>query len=130
MHQISSDDKGKYPVHSNGSFSWLGYVDFDENPMMLNPPQNYIVSANNKVITAYDHVILNDNDWEVQENYYVAKRRQVHFRAERITQMILEKGTGITLDDIKIMHMDRKSLLFEYMKPILVLVCISTFDFV
>lgn len=58
---------GKFPVHSNGSFAWEGYVPFDELPHAYNPPEGFIASANNRVPPqGFPHMLLNDHDWAVR----------------------------------------------------------------
>lgn len=41
---------------------WIGYVPFNKNPMMYNPKQNFIASANNKTVQNYPYHI--SNLWE------------------------------------------------------------------
>lgn len=64
---MSENNKGAYPVHSNDSFDWIGYIPFEELPYTYNPKEGFIISANNKVVpNNYKYLILNDNDWEVK----------------------------------------------------------------
>jgi len=57
---------------------WKGFVPFDEMPMLFNPPQNYIASANNKTIKNFPHHI--SNLWEPSS------------RIERITELLTAKA--------------------------------------
>jgi penicillin G amidase len=52
-------DDGRLPVEGwTGEHEWSGYAPFAELPKLYNPPQGYIVSANNKVTgDDYPHLI-------------------------------------------------------------------------
>jgi len=56
---------------------WKGFVPFDEMPMLFNPPQNYIASANNKTVKTFPYHI--SNLWEPSS------------RIERITELLTAK---------------------------------------
>ncbi len=56
---------------------WIGYVPFDKNPMLFNPQQGFIASANNKTIEDYPYHI--SNLWEPDS------------RIKRITQLLKSK---------------------------------------
>ena len=53
---------------------WKGYVSYSEMPAMYNPPENYIASANNKVVKNFPYYI--SNFWEPPS------------RIERITELL------------------------------------------
>ncbi|MBI5959496.1 MAG: penicillin acylase family protein, partial [Chloroflexi bacterium] len=56
---------GSLPVDGTTSaFEWQGYVDPALNPRLYNPPQGYIVSANNAVIAPADFPQTVTIDWE------------------------------------------------------------------
>jgi penicillin amidase len=94
-------------VHSNASFSWRGYIPFDELPFTYNPPEGFIVTANNKVTpSSYPYTLLVNNDWEAK------------YRATRIRQMI-ESNNRLTLQDMRNIQYDEMSLLFQDFKAIL-----------
>jgi penicillin amidase len=90
---------GTYPVPGNGSFDWIRKSDFwNESLWVLNPPEGYIVSANNMIATAkYPLNILNDRDWEPR------------YRAERITQLV-NSPYPLTMDDMQAIQQDTVSL--------------------
>ena len=78
---------GTYPVRARGrgllpspgwtgEYDWKGYVDPASLPESLNPPQGYILTANNRTVPA-DHPVTLSSSWYWPE------------RAERIEQMIL-----------------------------------------
>lgn len=99
---------GKYPVSSNDSLDWQGYVPFDKLPYISNPVEGFVVTANNKVVpSSYPYTILNDNDWEEP------------YRATRIRELILQKGNSLTIDDMVSIQLDQVSLLFTDFKPFL-----------
>jgi penicillin G amidase len=56
---------------------WKGFVDYEDMPMMYNPKQNYIASANNKTIRTFPYHIT--NTWEPPS------------RIERIVQLLESK---------------------------------------
>ena len=56
---------------------WKGFVPFDQMPMLFNPPQNFIASANNKTIKDFPYHI--SNLWEPSS------------RIERITELLTAK---------------------------------------
>ncbi|MFN3307892.1 MAG: penicillin acylase family protein, partial [Anaerolineales bacterium] len=77
---------GRVPIRANGDgrlpvpgwtdeYEWLGTIPFEELPYTLNPPQGYIVTANNRVPPPnYPYLITSDWDYG--------------FRAQRIVELI------------------------------------------
>jgi penicillin G amidase len=67
---------GSVPVPGwSGEYEWTGYIPFDELPHIVNPPQGYMVTANNQVVGSnYPYFLSRD---------YVSPNR-----AERIAEMI------------------------------------------
>ncbi len=61
-----------------GDGQWQGFLEEKDKPTQYNPAEGYIVTANNKVIPD-------------EFPYYVSIDWDVPFRAERITELILEK---------------------------------------
>ena len=50
---IRAQGDGRVPVPGwTGEYEWTGYVPFEELPHLYNPPQGYIVTANNRVADA------------------------------------------------------------------------------
>lgn len=63
----------------NGEYEWTGCIPFEELPQVTNPPQHFIVTANNRVVDdSYPHYIT--NEWL---NGY---------RAQRIRDLLTSKG--------------------------------------
>jgi len=56
---IRSRGNGSVPVPGwTGEYEWLGYVPFEELPHLYNPPQGYVATANNRVVTDdYPHFL-------------------------------------------------------------------------
>ena len=77
--------------------AWVRYLDFEELPWALNPPEGFIVTANNRVIGPEYPGFITAN-WEFP------------YRAQRIRELILAGGTGgdgkFTADDVRRMQMD------------------------
>ncbi|HAV75884.1 MAG TPA: penicillin acylase family protein [Anaerolineae bacterium] len=77
---------GDIPIRANGDgtlpvpgwtddYEWTGFIPFEEQPYTFNPPEGYIVTANNQVPPHnYKHLITYDWDYG--------------FRAQRIVDMI------------------------------------------
>jgi penicillin amidase len=87
---------GRLPVPGwTGEYEWTGFIPFEEMPHLYNPPQGYIVTANNRVVDdryphflGYDHISGN--------------------RARRITELI-EANPKIDPAYIQQMHFDQVS---------------------
>lgn len=70
---------------------WEGYVAFEENPASYNPPEGFIVSANNKIAGQYP--------------YYLSSHWEPPWRAERITELLSREGSR-TLEDHQRIQLD------------------------
>lgn len=94
------DHSGAYPVPGDTSqFDWQEKVPFDDLPRTLNPPEGFIVSANNRVTPpSYKYNLT--VDWDSGSDGY---------RAKRITQMIQETPL-LTPDDMARIQTDYTSL--------------------
>jgi len=83
---------------------WERYLDFEELPWTLNPPEGFIVTANNRVIgPEYPNLIT--ANWEFP------------YRAERIRELILSGGP-FTVDDVRRMQMDTLDRFARWAKEI------------
>jgi penicillin amidase len=93
---VRAKGDGRLPVPGwTGEYEWTGYIPYEELPHLFNPPQGYIVSANNRVVgddyphfLGYDHVSGN--------------------RARRIVELIEAQET-IDPAYIQRMHVDQVS---------------------
>jgi penicillin amidase len=65
---IGYQTPGNIPIRRNGDgslpvpgwtdeYEWLGYIPFEELPTTFNPPEGYIVTANNAVVRDYPYLI-------------------------------------------------------------------------
>ncbi len=109
---------GKIPIRLEGhdgilpvpgwttNYDWQGYVPFKELPYVLNPPEGFIVTANNAVVGT-DYPYLISKDWSLG------------FRAQRIVDLIQGGPTPITMSYIKKMQGDNYDLLAEELVPYL-----------
>ncbi|MGA2112226.1 MAG: penicillin acylase family protein [Anaerolineales bacterium] len=94
---------GKIPIRAHGNglmpvpgwtdeYEWTGYIPFDQLPYSYNPPQGFIVSANNQVVGSnYPYLIT--LEWDKG------------YRAARITQMI-EAKPKLSLQDMEAIQGD------------------------
>jgi penicillin amidase len=98
---------GDYPVPGwTDEYEWQGYIPFDQLPNAFNPPEDYIVSANNAVVgTNYPYLITDQWDYG--------------FRAARIVQMIETAPGPIDAAYIQKMHGDDYNASAAYMVPLL-----------
>ncbi|WP_167764553.1 penicillin acylase family protein [Thermus tengchongensis] len=99
---------GMVPVPGNGEWDWQGYRKPEEWPKVLNPKEGFVVTANHKV-TPKGFPYALTYDWAEP------------YRAERIREMLLAKEK-LSLEDMKAIQMDQKSLLFRDFRPVLELI--------
>ena len=93
---IRKAGNGLVPVEGwTGANDWTGYVPYEQMPSVLNPPEHFLVTANNRVVGP-DYSYLVNGYWFPW------------FRAERITQLIQSKPK-LSMDDFKAMHYDTVS---------------------
>ena len=109
---------GNIPMRANGDghlpvpgwtdeYEWTGYIPFEELPYTLNPPQGYIVTANNRVPPPnYPYLITMDWDYG--------------FRAQRIVELIEQGPEKIDLATIQKMQGDSYDASSAFVLPILV----------
>lgn len=100
---------GLVPVKGNGHYDYVGYVEFKDQPQVYNPPEGFIITANNLVTPpGYPYI------W----SYDAADDH----RATRIVQMLQEKlasGKPLTKQDMVAMQTDVKSLFYARARPTL-----------
>lgn len=76
---IRAKGDGTLPVEGwTGENEWTGYVPFDEMPMVFNPANHYVVTANNQVVP-YEYKYNLGKDWAAP------------YRAQRIEDLVRAK---------------------------------------
>lgn len=96
---IRAGGDGSVPVPGwTGEYEWVGYIPYDDLPRAFNPPEGYIVTANNAVVGP-DYPYLLTVDWS----------DRTALRAQRIVELI-EELTPISGDDMKAIQGDNLSV--------------------
>ncbi len=91
---IRKDGDGRYPVPGwTDQYDWTGYIPFDQLPYTFNPPEGYIVTANNQVAP---------NDYP----YFITADWNYGFRAQRIVDLIRNAPGKIDIPYIQKMQGD------------------------
>ncbi|HNW29114.1 MAG TPA: penicillin acylase family protein, partial [Spirochaetota bacterium] len=83
-------------------YEWSGFVPFEQQPFLYNPPSGMVISANNRTSPTFPH--------------YISRWYYPPYRYDRIHEMIKEKDR-LTVEDYTRMHNDKKSALVTMMKP-------------
>ncbi len=110
---IRAGGDGKAPVDgASGQFDWVDRVPFDKLPSVYNPPEGYIVTANNAVVDAKSYPFFLGADWDYG------------YRAKRIEQMIQAKDK-LSVEDMRLMHMDARQMFADEVKPYLQFIATS-----
>jgi penicillin amidase len=90
---IRASGDGSMPVPGwTGEYEWVGYIPFDELPRAFNPPEGYIVTANNAVVGP-DYPYFLGMDWAPG------------YRARRIVELI-EADPSLSLEDLQAIQGD------------------------
>jgi penicillin amidase len=98
---------GKLPVPGwTGENEWQGFIPFEELPRSFNPPEGYIVTANNAVVGP-DYPYSLSTNWDAG------------FRAQRIVDLIQAAPGPIDLATIQQMQGDNLSPMADELLPIL-----------
>jgi penicillin amidase len=94
---IRAAGNGSLPVPGwSGEYDWVGYIPFDELPRAFNPPEGYIVTANNAVVGP-------------EYPYFISMDWAPGYRARRI-QDLIEADSSLSVDDMTAIHGDSTSL--------------------
>ncbi|HEX5690063.1 MAG TPA: penicillin acylase family protein, partial [Roseiflexaceae bacterium] len=103
---IRAQGDGTLPVPGwTDEYDWQGYVPFEELPHAFNPPQGFIVSANNKVApNSYPHLI--------------GTNFAAPYRAARIAELIQAKDK-LSPDDLAAIQADVRSAQARELLPFL-----------
>ena len=103
---IRARGDGSKPAEGwTGEMEWTGWIPFADLPHTFDPPQHFIVTANNRPMPAgYPYLI----GLEYPEPY----------RAQRITDLLRQRG-GLTPDDMRRFQSDTYSLHAQTLLPLL-----------
>ncbi|MBC7339208.1 MAG: penicillin acylase family protein [Firmicutes bacterium] len=107
---------GLFPVRNKGDgllpvpgwtdeYEWKGWIPWDEVPQVMNPPEGFIVTANNRVV---------GDDYP----YFLSHQWALPYRAMSIRQE-LEGKKGLTLADMEKIQTDWKNLQAAILYPII-----------
>lgn len=113
---IGYQTPGRIPIRAGGDgllpvpgwtndYEWLGYIPFDELPYSFNPPQGYLVTANNAVIGP-------------EYEYSISKSWDLGYRAQRI-QDLIESEDRLSIEDMQIFQGDNFNPMGQLLVPIL-----------
>jgi penicillin G amidase len=104
---IRAQGDGLLPVPGwTGEYEWVDTIPFEDLPFAYNPPEGYIVTANNAVVGP-DYPYLLTTGWDYG------------YRAKRIVEMIETAPGPIDIDYIAAMHADNKNLNAGILLPVL-----------
>ena len=100
-------DQGLEPVTGwTGEHEWQGYIPFEELPSAFNPPEGFLATANNKVVSD-DYPYLLSASWDAG------------YRAKQITQVLTANKT-VSITDTRNLQADTYSPPAEAIRPYLV----------
>jgi penicillin amidase len=98
---------GMLPVPGwTGEYEWQGYIPFDELPYAFNPPEGYIVTANNAVVGP-------------EYPYSISRQWDYGWRAQAIVDLIEAAPGPIDIGYIQQMQGDDKMLVAGDILPVL-----------
>ena len=114
---IAYQTPGRIPIRAGGDgtlpspgwtdeYEWLGYIPFEELPFAYNPPQGYIVTANNAVVGP-DYPYLLTTEWDYG------------YRAQRIVDLIEGASGPIDIAWMQKSQGDDMDLNAETLLPVL-----------
>lgn len=102
---IRAEGDGRIPVPGwTNQYEWTGFIPFEELPSLYNPPEGFIVTANNTVV---------DDSYP----YHLAREWSYGTRAQRITDLIEEADGPITVAVMEEMQRDNRNLMAEELIP-------------
>ena len=94
---IRKTGDGQLPVPGESeAYGWEGYVPYDELPIVVNPKEGFIATANNEII---------DDSYK----YHITDLWAQSYRYERIAE-VLETKTDLTKEDMMDLQMDQTNL--------------------
>ncbi len=104
---IRKNGDGRLPVPGwTDDYEWTGYIPFDKLPYAYNPPEGFIVAANNQ-IPPNDYPYLLTTDWDYG------------FRAQRLAEMLKDAPGKFDIAYFQKMQGDDQNLAAETLVPAL-----------
>ncbi len=116
---IAYQATGRYPIRDgwdglaivpgDGAFEWQGWIPYEEMPALVNPPEGYIVTANNAVVDA-------------NFPYFLSRYWDDGDRAQRIHALIqaaIASGQPLTTETMAAIQLDSYEMLVETYQPLL-----------
>ncbi len=101
------DHSGLYPVPGwTDEYEWQGFINFEDLPFSFNPPEGYLVTANNAVVGS-------------EYPFRLAEIWHYGYRAERIVQMIENAPGPIDQAYMQRMQSDNMDLNAQQLLPVL-----------
>lgn len=98
---------GMLPVPGwTGEYEWQGYIPFEDLPFAFNPPEGYIVTANNAVAGP-------------EYPYTISRQWSYGQRAQAIVDLIENTPSPISIETIQGMQGDNRLLIAEDLLPVL-----------
>lgn len=95
---IRKQGTGALPVPGDSSdYGWDSYIPFDELPIVINPQEGYIATANNQIIGE-------------EYPYHLSNLWAQPYRYERIAELIETADNKLSVEDMKMIQMDKKNL--------------------
>jgi penicillin amidase len=91
----------------SGAGEWTGWISFEQLPHVLDPPEHFIVTANNRPTSAGDP-------------NFIALEYPEPYRAQRIVDLLRQKGSRLTPDDFRAIQADTFSLHGQTLAPLLI----------
>jgi penicillin amidase len=103
---IRDSGDGSVPVPGwTGKYEWVNYIPFDNLPRSYNPPEGYIVTANNAVVGP-------------DFRYFISMDWAPGYRAQRIVELV-EADTSLSLEDIQSIQGDSSPISSQDILPYL-----------
>jgi penicillin amidase len=94
---------GKYPMPcASGEFEWRGMIPYDRLPHLENPPEHFIVTANDRVVD-----VPYNGDWAPP------------WRRDRIAQLLAARDR-LSVEDFKTIQTDRVSLYVRLVRDLVI----------
>lgn len=98
---------GGLPVPDDAQHQWSGFIPFEKLPHVLNPPQGFIASANNRVVP------------DVYPYQLTFRWKEPPYRIERIEDLLKER-TSLSVADMVDIQQDVVSYLWRDLRPVLI----------